>query len=330
MQNLIFYDIILLSVIEVRFFMNKQMQAKFDEFAERKKKINVEWFERFFNMLEKSGLDEKTILDAMDFAFSEEMSANYKIGGHRNVLNKDIKAKNTHNEFFAYMSDMAKKLGPEKFKDFLENSLKEMQKDYDKYVKEGHSAKTNFVNLFMRRLVIQNPQDLKLEHLGAKVEEMEPEKNEGRFDAVIAGVSVGHIEFDEEKGSSKVMRFCEFRTSPGLERLGIGAYLFKALCQEVSTKKPEHAIIAWSVAKGKDGSKAYSVWGGYPIKSAYSDETGRHIIGRMSDSEYEESRGPFIFYFSPEMVKKNSQKDIKKYKLQLLNNESQESPQSSM
>lgn len=291
--------------------MKEEMQHKLNEFIIKKKLINPDWFERFFNMLEQVGIDEELILKTMDMAFCEEFLSKYIPGGKRNIFNFGETSQEACDEFFKYMNDMAKKIGPEQFKDFLENSIIEIQKDYKQYLEEGHSAKTNFVNLFIRRLVIENPKDVKLEITGAKVEDIN-EENSGRIAVSIAGIEIGHLLYEGEKYNIPTITFTDFRTIPGLERLGLGSFMFTTFCRDISEKRPECSVMAFNVAKDKDGEKTYSSWGAYPIVITMKDEIGKEIeIRPMTEKEH--VGNGHIFYFSPETIKKCAQKEIKKY-----------------
>lgn len=293
--------------------MKEEMQHKLNEFKIKKKLINLDWFERFFNMLEQVGIDEELILKTMDMVFCEEFLSKYLASG-KNIFNNCEASQETRDEFFKYMSDMAKKVGTEKFKGFLENSLVEIQKDYKQYLEEGHSAKTNFVNLFIRRLVIENPKDVKLEITGAKVEDIN-EGNSGRIAVSIAGIEIGHLLYEGEKYNIPTITFTDFRTIPGLERLGLGSFMFTTFCRDICEKRPECSVMAFNVAKDKDGEKTYLSWGAYPIVITMKDEIGKEIeIRPMTEKEH--VGNGHIFYFSPETIKKCAQKEIKKYSQQ--------------
>lgn len=305
--------------------MNEIIKQKFDEFKERNKCINTDWFERFFNMLEQVGIDEELILRAADFAFNEENFSKYAPEGNKHVLSNNRYGIIVRDEFFKYMSDMAKKLGKDGFREFLESSIVEMEKDYNQHKQEQHSKKTTFINLFMRRLIIKNPQDVKLEFSGTKVEDIAHDSGYGSIDAVIAGVSIGHLHYEREETSNPIIAFTEFRTLPGLERLSLGTYIFTEFCKQVSENEQEYAVIATNVAKGKDGSKAYSAWGGYPVNVSYTAEKGVEVATEpMTDEEYQQTNCSLVYYFSPKTVKNCSQKVVKRYSVK--DNEDIEQP----
>ena len=210
--------------------MNNLMKQKLEEFKSRKSFINATWFEKFFTMLEQTGVDNDTIIDAMDFAFSDEIFSGYKISGYKNPLSMGIRGQIANEEFFKYMSEMSDKLGQDKFKTFLETSLTEIQQDFKTYKEGNHSAKTNFINLFMKRLVIENPQDVKIETSDTKIKDVLQEDGSGRIATTIAGIEVGHISYDREDIAMPTISFTDFRTLPGLERLGLGTYMFTKFC----------------------------------------------------------------------------------------------------
>lgn len=291
--------------------MKELLQQKLEQLKIKLKTINTSWFDRFFDMLDKVEIDEQTIIETMDFAFSDEMVRGYRMGGYYNIFNKNQKTKSIIENFFKYLSDMAENLGKEKFKEFLKNSLKQIKVDYAEYLKGKHSAPTNFFNLFMRNLVIANPQDVEMKHMGAKIENLSNE-NEGRIDVLLGGVSIGHLEYDQMESNTPLLSFFEFRTLPGLERLGLGTYMFSEFCREVVEKRPDYAVLACNVAKDKDGSKTYSAWGAYPVNTTFSNMDERIVDTiPITQEEYKNRPGPFIYYFSPSVVKKCAENQVR-------------------
>ena len=291
--------------------MNENLQQKLEQSKKQLKLINTYWFDNFFGLLARIGIDDNYIIQAIDFAFNDKMLSAYRMGGYYNVFNRNSQTKALIDNFFKYLKDMEKEIGKEEFKQFLLTSLEQIKADYTQYLEEKHSAPTNFFNLFMKRLLVKNPQDVEIRQMGAKIENLN-EENEGRIDILIGGVSVGHLEYDKMKSKIPLLSFFEFRTLPGLERLGLGTYMFSEFCEEVVKIYPDASILATNVAKDKDGSKTYSHWGAYPIITTLSsvDEKIMDIVP-LSKEEYNSRKGPFIYYFSPDIVKKCAEKSVK-------------------
>ena len=303
--------------------MTDKMQKKFDDFKEKCKMINTEWFERLFDFFKQFDVDENLILSVMDFAFCEEMVSLYRPGDMKYILSKSGKSQTFRDEFFEYLNDMAEKVGHDEFKIFLEKTIKDIQQDYKKYQDEGHKAKTNFVNLFMRRLVIQNPQDVQIKLSGTAVEDIN-ENTAGVLSVFLAGVEIAHIAYEGESYNMPVITFTDFRTLPGLERLGLGTFLFSTFCKEVSEKRPGCSVMAFNVAKGRDGDKVYSSWGAYPIVIKFKTEKDIEIRP-MTEEEY--IGNGHMFYFSPEIVEKCAKKRVEKYSKINSNQDEDESEQ---
>ena len=105
---------------------------------------------------------------------------------------------------------MIEEKGVDYFKDFLVNAINNIEENLENRVKEGNPMKTNVVNLFIRELIIENPQEVKIQKSNL---------SEGsRLDLYFAGISVGHLTYEEAVANRKLVLFSDFRTIPGLER----------------------------------------------------------------------------------------------------------------
>ncbi len=295
--------------------MQNKIQEKIQELKVKNKYISTEWIERFFNMLIKTEVDEQTLNNAIELAFSEEMMKSYdtSFSPKKDGLAKNTKAHEVNDEFFKYMGKIGQEMGLENFREFLQDSINNMQKDYEKYKSEKHGQKTDFVKLFIRQLITKNPENLKMEASETALKDIEPESNYGMLDAVFAGFSVGHIKFEETKSNVPFLMFTDFRTLPGLERMGLGTTIFSSFCKEVKENKPKHGLVAVNVKKGRDGEKAYSAWGAYPIRVSFceNEEIQTQIETKpMSEKEYQATNS-LCYYFPPQLVSKFSNKAIK-------------------
>ena len=88
--------------------------------------------------------------------------------------------------------------------------------------------------------------------------------------------------------------------------MGLGSYMFLEFCRQIDEFKPGYAAMAWSVKKGRDGSKAYSAWGGYPIDATFVNETDYWDLDTkgLTQEQIDAYEGQMLYYFPPEQVKK--------------------------
>ena len=290
--------------------MRADLQARLNEFLGNTKYINTDWFKYFFSMLDKCDVDENIIAKYMDYAFAPESIAGAKSSlgaSKKNVFNNTVDSEKAIREFFDYMESISQTKGMEYLKTFLENGVGAIEADMATHKEEGHTKNTCFFNMFLRQLIKENPQGVKLESLGTHMKDITVGGMPGNIEVVMAGVSLGHLHFEEDKSNVKTIQFTEFRTLPGLEKLGLGSYMFQEFCREICAYKDEYSALAWSVKKGKDGEKAYSKWGAYPIDATYSEDDGWGLnTTPLTKEEYDAWQGQMLYYFTPDMVKKNA------------------------
>lgn len=294
--------------------MKLEIQNRLNEFVLKNKTYNCEWYVRFFQMLEDCGVDDKIVNFALDLLDRPDNHVGYS-NTKRCVTLKNKWGALTIENFFNYMENMVQEIGVDSLKEFLENSIIQMGMDFGKYAAENHSNPTNFFNLFMRQLIKTNPQDVMLDDLGEKMQDLSLESGDGCIEISIAGVAIGHIHFQEIESATDCLAFTEFRTLPGLERLGLGSVLISELCRQVCEHKPEHMLIATNVAKGHDGDKAYSAWGGYPVMVNYADDGHTVIIDDkpMSKEYYDSVNHSLVFAFPNSAVKALAEKENTRY-----------------
>jgi len=293
--------------------MTQEQNNKLQTFIEKLRNKNPEWFIRFFKMLEDCGVDEKVIDLALDLL--NHPQCKYALDSHhdRDVLKKDKCAYQAIEDFFNYMENLVKEKGVEYLKDFLENAIIQMGMDLETYIKEEHFSKqTNFFNLFIRQLIKENPQDVRIDNMGTSMEDLSPMSSMGgNIEVSIAGVAVGHMHFEGCESNINHVQFTEFRTLPGLERLGLGSLMMSEFCRQLVEYKPGHAAVAWGVKKGRDGEKTYSAWGGYPVTTMGG---GEYIEDRpWTSEEYDANNGQMLFFFPESAVKTLAEKQSTRY-----------------
>lgn len=258
--------------------------------------INTHWFDRFIELLKDCGVDDGLIESVREFIFSDENLIGCKMGWEFNCFNKTKTADQLIDDFYSYLGGKRKEEGSE-FTDFIKSSLRQIKIDFQKHKQENHSAKTNFLNLFMRQLLIRYPQDVEFKNDGSTVKKLNPNSSDGAIYALLGGVAVGHIHFCEERANIPTIQFTDFRTLAGLERLGLGTSIFIEFCKQIEQFKPKHSVVAWNVVAGKDGSKTYSKWGAYPIMAS-----AVHDYWTFDPAPVNEYSGGMIYYFSPTII----------------------------
>lgn len=267
----------------------EKVQYKLQELKEMKYNmgVNLKWLDYFFEMLYQSGVKDELIEEILEIACDKDLNTFENRGIHdpKYVFNKNKLGEKSLKDNLNYLLEIKSKMNYLEFKDYLERILENIKKSYDKYyTEEQHTKKTNIFELFTKELILKNPQDVKID---------KKEEKCGIFRLEFAGVNIGHIIFDvgDLNGENRVI-FPEFRVNPGLERIGLGSYLFSDFCRYVKDMYPNLPVVATMVKYGGDGEKAYKAFGGEGIKC--NDEFG-------------------IYYFDPTVVEQLSKKESKRY-----------------
>ena len=268
---------------------------------------NKTWFYRFLAMFEESNVNAQTIEKALNLILDNDNQYGVIVGTDNIFLNNP-KATKCIESFFAYMAELALSEGTENFKKILENIIEKVETDFLNIKNEGAKIKTNFFYLFMRELLLQKPEDIQI-NWNIK----NGNRYEGRLDFVLAGVSLAYLSFAEEPANVKLVVYDDFRTLPGLEKLGVGSHMFVELCKKVVEDKPGYSIMACGVLKGKDGEKAYSSWGGYPIDPKSNNRCWIINEKPLTAEEYNKASNFIMYYFSNKIVAKNASKQNVRY-----------------
>lgn len=141
--------------------LKQKIQQRIDEVFEKVKGISPEWFIRFFDMLESCGVSEERILKALDFAMSEENLNATSKSSNRDGFDKDLHHTPAMlDEFYSYLSNISKEIGIDRSREFLEDTLSQMQNDFEEPSKQDNSKDTCFKNLFLKYLVITHKEDV--------------------------------------------------------------------------------------------------------------------------------------------------------------------------
>ena len=280
-----------------------------------KKTISYQWFERFFAMLEMSGVNEEVIIKTMDYALSADGLERITAKGNSEGFEKLPKSKQATDKFFEYMTNMARTYGQEKFKNFLENSLLQIANEYEEYKQNGFSRRTFLKNLFLKHLVMEHPEDVAFEYTGTPLDKMSAEEDLSIILLKIAGMEISVIKFQEANGNPPAIHFIDFHTLNGLEKMGLGSHLFIEFCKQMTEYKHGYPIIAWNVMKGHDGEKVYSKWGAFPIRVGYENDFWDYDTTPLTPEETDEFYGEHgrLFYFATETIEKIAKQPNTRY-----------------
>ena len=279
------------------------MREKITDKISKIRCYNKKWFNRFIVMLEECGVERSVINKAVKLIMDDDNKYAPTMGNWGVFLNNPTIDRKIEN-FFTYMEQLALDKGTDEFRAMLERVIFGVEKNFLDLKESNEKITTNFFNLVMRQLLLENPQDAILIDTNDK-----EQAYGGRLDLVLGGVSVGHVSFGEESSDQQLVVFDDFRTLPGLEKMGIGSHLFRGLCKKVMEEKPGYSIAAWGVMKGRDGEKAYIAWGGLPVASISDIAEGRIL----TSEEYDNAPRSLIYYFTNDIVRENAIKENNRY-----------------
>lgn len=295
--------------------LNQEIQERIANAEKLKKGITFDWFKRFFDMLEKAGVSDETILKTMDYSLSVEGLEKITAKGNSEGFFNNKQSKEALDKFFEYMRRMAQNYGKDKFKEFLENALLQIADEYEEYKKYGHAKRTTLKNLFLKHLVLEHPEDVTFEYSGTPIEKMTEEDYSSLISLKIAGMEICDIKFEEVDGNPPIIQFTDFHTLSGLEKMGLGSHLFIEFCKQMAEHKPGYPVMAWNVMKGRDGEKVYSKWGAYPVRCYVDNDFWEFDTTPLSDEDVSDFYGDHgrIYYFSPERIEEISKQPTKRY-----------------
>jgi len=241
--------------------------------------FKYEWCGRFIAMLEQAGVDEETISLAKKLMMDErnEFSHTKMSKSPFNQFNVK-KSRESAEDFFNYLERLANEKGRDYIKTFLTETVQHIAIMFDEYEKLGKSEKTNFLNLFLKQLIKERPQDIKVETFGCPMKDISEKTGDGTIEIVIAGVSIGHICFGDYVIGAKTIDIIDFRTLPGMERLGLGGFLFNKFCRQLKDERPGYVATAVNVMEGRDGEKAYEKWGAKQLSASDGGEVKDYIF----------------------------------------------------
>lgn len=295
--------------------IKQEIKERIEKAKALKKTISFEWFERFFDMLEKSGVSDEIIRKTMDYALSADGLERTTAKGNSEGFYKNKQSAQAISGFFEYMRNMAQNYGQERFKDFLENSLLQIADEYEEYKQNGFGKRTSLKNLFLKHLVLENPEDVVFEYFGTPIDKLSADEDLSLIYLKIAGMEIGDIKFQEQNGNPPAIHFTDFRTLNGLEKMGLGSHLFTEFCKQMTEHKTGYPVIAWNVMKGHDGEQVYAKWGAYPIMVGCENDFWEYDTTPLTPEETDKFYGDHgrLFYFAPETIEKLATKQNTRY-----------------
>ena len=251
-------------------------------------------------MLEDCGVEKSHIDQAISLMLDKENKYGGVVGTDNLFFNTN-KANIGIENFFTYMAELSSRYNNAEFKKFLEEIILSVDKNFCDLKTKSKGINTSYFYLLMRELYLRNPQDASI-----RCRMNEGTWYAGRLDYLLGGISLAQLQFAEEKSNIPTIVFDDFRTLPGLERLGIGSQMFVALSKKIVEEKPSYSIMACGVLKGKDGEMAYRSWGAYPIYPKSKDRCWEIVERPLTEQEYLKAPNFINFYFTKDVVKRNA------------------------
>lgn len=301
--------------------LEKEITEKINEAEKSKKGYTLYWYRKFFSMLNKIDIDKNLIIETLNYFTTPEelnnISTKSNMFAFCSAFNKNF-YKNI-DEFFSYLEDLSVKMGKANFKEFIENSLKQIMSFSEECKNMERPKRPTLTNLFLKCIVLKYPQDVQFSYQKLPVKDLTASSDEGIIKLNIASMEIASISFFEQQGNQPSIWFNDFRTAEGMEQMGLGTHLFKQFCKQIVKDKKGYSVCAWNVVNGHDGDKAYSKWGAYPICISIDNENVIYDISKKSDEEINKIYGDNskIFYFTPEVIENFANNPNVKYGNQL-------------
>lgn len=240
-----------------------KIDKKYIEFfkSERLIKVSKEWFYDFCDILIKQGYSLEQIENIIDDMMSEQSLENMsKPGMVQNFSSVQAYLEN-EKAFFEYVKEKLEKSNPE----YLEEGLK--------YAKQETNNVGNFIDAFIKYIVITNFEDLNLK---STIPDISKENSTGTMKCCLGNfkLSTVYCEMEEDK-----IYFDELHTRRNITGTKIGTVLFRGLMKEIHAHFPNKDLYANRVRKVNEGAiRFYKRMGGEVFD--YGNETQYGVIYR--------------------------------------------------
>lgn len=243
--------------------IKSKIDKKYKEFfnSDYSPKISKEWFYDFCFMLKSQGYSDERIDIILENMMSQSCLENMSQSGM--IRSFGISPKDVENEkaFFEYIRDRLKRVKPE----YLEDGLK--------YAEKEMHTNGNFIDSFIKYVVITNFSDLRVE---SDIKQMRQSEDEGQMYCMLGKFQLCRILCElRERG----ICFDELHTRKNLTSTKIGSVMFRHLMKEIHEHFPDKDLYADRVRKDNDGGiKFYKKMGGELFD--YGSETQCGVIFR--------------------------------------------------
>lgn len=280
------------------------------------KYIDKEFLFSLFEVFESYNINEEILEKAVNLITHENNTYNFYTIPAILLSNAAIKKSYSYKkerkyEFFEYLEQLKKVKGSEYMKQFFEKTILKIEQEFNNINSNelpNSNNKYTFFHFFVKELILDNPDDLKLIYDTESV----TMTDEGSVIAVIGGVNVGHLDY--EKNGQNCIKGIDFRTLPGLEGMGIGSFIFYDLCHRLKKEGGDFSFIAFCVKVDGNAARIYEKWGAYPFDIFIDEETGEECVVRLTEEIINEYNIKFCGYlFSSDVIKEIANKKSKIY-----------------
>ena len=201
--------------------------------------VAKQWFYDFAEFLNLSGLSEEqikaTVSTMMESKSLDNMQDYNKTEFQFSIDSRTLKEEKN---FFEYLKDILSKITPQYVLAGIEFAKQDSQDD------------GNFMDSFIKYIVITNFQDL---HVDSEI----PDMQIGERGTLLCKLGEFKLARLMVQGLNNHVKFDEVLTRHNLERVGIGTLLFRKLQGEVAMYFPGKDLIATNVLKDNQGAQRF-------------------------------------------------------------------------
>ena len=281
------------------------IDKKYIEFfkSERLIKVTKKWFYDFCDILIKQGYSLKEIENIINDMMSEQSLENMSKPGMVQNFSSVQEYLENEKAFFEYLKEKLEESNPE----YLEKGLK--------YAKQETNNAGNFIDAFIKYIVITNFEELSLK---STIPEMSKENSTGTMKCCLGNFKLSKVDCEMEEDK---IYFDELHTRRNLTGTKIGTILFRGLMKEIHDHFPNKDLYANRVRKVNEGAiRFYKRMGGEIFD--YGNETQYGVIYRKEKME-ELSKEPII---PPTLELTERERFIKNLQTQVSNTKQSEFP----
>jgi len=234
------------SMSEIKRLIDKRYREYFKKDASSN--LAKKWFYDFAEFLVRNQLSQEQIIRTISVMMNDNNLKNMVSKSGENFIDDERSLKQEEEEFFKYLESISGRITP----DYLAKGLR--------FAEIENQENYNFMDSFIRYIIITNFQDL---HIESQI----PELNEKKWGDVVAKLGGFRItSVTAEKSPDKIL-FIAFGTRKNLRSIRIGNLVFRRLQADVTKYFPGMDLVATTVNETNSGGiKFYESMGGTVVK----------------------------------------------------------------